>query len=71
MAVAALVLGILGLVFSWVPFIGWILVILAVIFGAVGVRNPQGKGMAIAGLVLGIIGIALKVLFWIGIFSSL
>jgi len=52
-AVAGLVLGILGVL---IPFLG----ILGLIFGAVGLskanRGAGGKGMAIAGLVLGIIG---------------
>jgi uncharacterized membrane protein YvbJ len=56
MAVASLVLGILGFIFN-------LLAILAIIFGAIAISqtnkdpNLKGKGMAIAGLVLGIIGI--------------
>src|SRR5262249_14591174 len=34
----------------------------AVATGAVGMKNPEGKGMAVAGMVLGIIGIALAVI---------
>lgn len=66
MAVAGLVLGILALVFCWIPFLNWILAILAIIFGAVGNGKAnkiggKGKGMALAGLVLGIIGALLGV----------
>ncbi|HWO69165.1 MAG TPA: DUF4190 domain-containing protein [Actinomycetota bacterium] len=53
MAVAGLVLGILGVL---IPFLG----ILGLIFGAVGLskanQGASGKGMAIAGVVLGIVG---------------
>jgi hypothetical protein len=53
MAVAALVLGIVGV---FIPILG----VLALIFGGVGLSKANsgasGKGMAIAGLVLGIIG---------------
>jgi len=58
MAVAALVLGILGIS------------ILAIIFGAIGISqtnkdpNLKGKGLAVAGLVLGIVGI-IGTVFWI------
>jgi uncharacterized membrane protein YvbJ len=58
MAVASLILGILGIS------------ILAIIFGAIGISqtnkdpNLKGKGLAIAGLVLGIIGMV-GVVFWI------
>jgi hypothetical protein len=66
MAVAGLVLGILGAVLFFVPFIGWILAILGIIFGAVGNSKAnkiggKGKGMAIAGLVLGLIGLVVGV----------
>lgn len=62
MGVAALVLGIVGLVFC----LGYsiILPLLAVIFGAIGRKKAdQGlannKGMATAGFVMGIIGLAI------------
>ncbi len=66
MAVAGLVLGILGAVLFFVPFIGWILAILGIIFGAVGNSKAnkiggKGKGMAIAGLILGLIGLVVGV----------
>ncbi|HEY4175419.1 MAG TPA: hypothetical protein VGM90_01245 [Kofleriaceae bacterium] len=59
MPVAALVIGIIGLIVSIVPFFGMYalpLTILAVILGFFGMRKAQGKGLATAGLVLGIIG---------------
>jgi len=67
MAIAALVMGIVGFIFFG-P-----LAILAIIFGAIGIgqtgKDPtlKGKGMAVAGLVLGIIAIAgwvLALIFW-------
>ena len=67
MAVAALVCGICGLV---IPYLGFLLALLAIIFGGVGMaqtgRDPNlgGRGMAIAGLVCGIVAIAI----WIIIF---
>jgi ABC-type enterochelin transport system permease subunit len=67
--VAALVTGIVGLLLSFVPFIGLILGIIATV--CAGKQLKQGKsGMAVAGLVLGIItmGISLFVLFfWMSI----
>jgi hypothetical protein len=64
MAVAALVLGILG-------FFTGITSILAIIFGGVAMnetsKNPDisGRGMAVAGLVLGIIVLVGGIFFWI------
>lgn len=61
MAIAGLVLGILALLLCWIPFLNWILAILGIIFGAVGMSKAnkiggRGKGLAVTGLVLGILG---------------
>ena len=62
MSIAALILGILGIISFW-P-----LSILAIIFGAIGIsqinKDPslKGKGMAVAGLVMGIAAIAIWIL---------
>jgi hypothetical protein len=57
-AIAALVLGIVALVFSCCcTYIGIICGVLAVIFGILEIKkNGEGKGMAIAGTVCGGIG---------------
>lgn len=60
MAVASLILGIVGLVLSFFPFIGWIGMVLAVvgiILGAIGRKDESKRGMATAGLVLSIIAV--------------
>ena len=57
MHIAALVLGIIGLLVSLVPFVGMYalpLTALALIFGLVTLKKK--KGMAIAGLALGVVG---------------
>jgi hypothetical protein len=59
---AALVLGIIGVVLCWVPFTGWALNILAIIFGAVGRKRAvdglaTNRSSAVAGLVLGVVGL--------------
>ena len=68
MAVAALVLGIVGAVFGLLPLTFWIAIpcgILALIFGIVSWRKANKgfgrKGMAIAGTILGAIAIVLGV----------
>ncbi|MDI3408156.1 DUF4190 domain-containing protein [Streptomyces cavernicola] len=64
LAVAGLVLGIIGLVVSLIPVLNvvvWPLAILAVIFGGVGLARSskvgKGKGAAITGLVTGILSV--------------
>lgn len=72
-SVAALVLGILGIV---VPFIGIILAIIAIVLGhqskkAIRALNQGGYGMAMAGFVLGIIGTCIWGLYYFFIFLGL
>ncbi|MDW8157999.1 MAG: DUF4190 domain-containing protein [Bacteroidia bacterium] len=71
MAIASLVLGIVGWVFFAVPVFGIICHVLAIIFGAIGLGETSsgssnrkgGRNLAIAGLVLGIIGLVFFLLF--------
>ncbi|QOY37732.1 DUF4190 domain-containing protein [Anaerobacillus isosaccharinicus] len=65
MATAGLVLGIIGVVLNFIPFLPYILGGLAIIFGVVGMKKPIKKGVAKAGLILGIVTIALKISFWL------
>jgi hypothetical protein len=47
---------------------GWFLLpawVLAIIFGAIGLKRGQSKGMSWAGLILGIITFLYKFGFWI------
>ena len=70
MAVAALVLGILSLVFMFIPIIGVIAIpmsIVAIILGVLGKKSleAQGKtvGIATAGMVTGIIALIISIIF--------
>jgi len=70
-AVASLVLGITGIVFSWWGLFTLVQVVLAVVFGAVGIskasHGASNKGLASAGLLLGLVGLGLY--FVIGLVS--
>jgi hypothetical protein len=65
LAVASLVLGILSLVMFWIPFLGWVPVLVGLVLGLVALQQPQGRGMAIVGIVCSGIALALKLLFWV------
>ncbi|HIV33473.1 MULTISPECIES: hypothetical protein [unclassified Alistipes] len=57
---AGFVLALLGLIFSWVPVLGWILWVLGLILSLVGVfRTP--RGLSIAGLVISFLGLILLI----------
>lgn len=68
---AGFVLGLVGLVFSFIPIIGvvaWPMVILGLIFGAVGYSRCRSgratnKGLSIAAVVLSIVGLLVCILY--------
>ncbi|WP_246257190.1 MmpS family transport accessory protein [Amycolatopsis anabasis] len=70
------VLGLVGLAFSPIPFVGvvaWPLVILGVVFSAVGLArvrkgNATNKGLSITGIVLSLLGLGVCIT-WIFVFN--
>ena len=74
LAVAALVVGIVGLVLFWTVWGGIILGILGLIFGAVGLskanRGAPNKGMAVAGLALGGVALLGSILFAVALVTA-
>lgn len=65
-AIASLVLGVLAVVFAWIPFGAFIIGVVAAVLAIVGIRRgnrgASGRGIAVAGLVLGVVAVALNVL---------
>ena len=58
---AGFILALLGLIFSWVPGLGWVLWALGLIFSFVGIfRTP--RGLAIAGLVISCIALIILII---------
>ena len=69
LGIAGMVLGIVGLVFAFIPclnFVGIILGVVGVILAAVGrSKSPKDKqGMATAGVVCSILAIVIGVIWW-------
>ena len=54
MAIAGLVLGILGFVFWWFPFLGLVVSVLGIVLSAVS-RKKSVNRLSTAGLVVGIL----------------
>jgi len=74
MAIASMVLGILSILFGWIPIIGfvsWVLAPLGLIFGFISMGKPTGKGFAITGLITSAIGLLICILWVIGIGAAM
>ena len=70
-AVGSFIFALLGLLFGFLlsPIIGIILLVLAVIFGAVSLSKPKspnqgGAGLGIAGMVIGLVGTVITLFIW-------
>ncbi|PZS14038.1 MAG: hypothetical protein DLM57_15320 [Pseudonocardiales bacterium] len=74
-AIAALVLGILAIVFFWTSIFDVVLVALGIIFGVLGMsdasRGGGGRGMAISGLVCAVVGALLATVFTVVVYSRI
>ena len=66
LAVAALVLGIVTLLFFWAPFISVITGIIGIVMAIISLVKEERKAMPIIGMVLSIIGLALASLMILG-----
>ena len=61
MAIAGLVLGILGAIGGWIPglnYIAWLFAIIGIVLSAKAMKQEK-SGVAIAGLVLSIVGLVI------------
>ena len=68
LAIASLVLGIIAVFIGWIPFIGWLIGLLAIIFGFIALstikkEGCKGKRMAIAGIIMGFVPFILMIVF--------
>jgi len=63
-AVASLVIGILGLCFPWIPYAGLLGIIGSIVGLILGIKGlkTSGKGMAIAGIVLAVVSFLLWII---------
>ena len=58
---AGFVLALLTLFLGWIPFFGWVMWTLGLIFSAMGISKAKkihkGMGLSVAGLVISLIGV--------------
>lgn len=70
MAVTALVLGIVTLIFFWIPFISMITGIAGMVIAVISLIKEDSRVMPITGMVLSIIGLALGSLVILGFIAE-
>lgn len=70
LSVASLVLGIVTLVFFWLPFISVITGIIGMVIAIIALIKEEHKVMAIIGMVLSILGVALSAIMILGYIVS-
>lgn len=63
---AGFVMALIALFFGWVPFFGWLLWVLGLVFSIIGMFKKP-RGLAVAGLIISFIGIILLILLFLGI----
>jgi hypothetical protein len=67
-ALAAMIVGIVGVVFSWAPFWGFVISATGLVLGIIAlVKRAPNHGMALAGTILGGAGILLNITIVIGL----
>lgn len=69
MALTSMILGIVSAALGWIPLCGIVVLapaIIGIVLGALGLKSPHRRGMAIAGIILSVVGIAAGTFFlWI------
>ncbi|WP_170956637.1 DUF4190 domain-containing protein [Bacillus cereus] len=73
-AVASFILGLIGFIVGFIPYIGWFMApvwLLAIILGVIGMRKKYKRKMAVTGFILGLLGAIYKVGFWLLVFMGI
>ena len=70
MAIAGFVLSLVSIVLFWIPFVNFLLLVLAIVFSAVGLskankENRPHRGLAIAGLCIAPVPLVLIIVFFV------
>lgn len=74
LAIASLVVGIIALVLSWIPLIGfisWLLAPAGLIMGFIALGNPVSKGVAVGGLITSALALLICILWVVGLGAAM
>ncbi|MBN1119217.1 MAG: hypothetical protein JXA77_18550 [Bacteroidales bacterium] len=70
---AGFILALVTLFFGWIPFLGWTIWILGLVFSAVGIARAKsvgkGMGLSVAGLVISLLGV-IMLIFVVGAIAT-
>lgn len=69
LAIASLVLGIVSIMFVWIPIIGLlgtVMALVGLVLGILALRQPGGRGLAIGGLVCAGVSMIITAIYMVG-----
>lgn len=69
LAITSLVLGIVAVLITWIPVVGLLgtlMALIGLVLGIIALRKPGGRGLAIAGLVCAGVSLAITALYMFG-----
>ena len=74
LAIASLVLGIVSIMFVWIPVVGLLgtlMAIIGLVLGILALRQPTGRGLAVSGLVCAGVSMVITAVYVFGFFAIL
>ena len=72
-SITALILGLVPILIIWIPVVNFLVVpiaVLAIIFGVIGLKRENAKGLSLAGLITGILSLVLFIVVMIFIVAA-
>lgn len=73
LSLTSFILGLAGIVFSWVPFLGFLASLAAIIIGFIARKREPGapKWMSLIGIILGFVAIVIGLIVIVGLIVSI
>jgi len=72
MAIASLVLGVVSVLIVWIPIVGilgTIMALIGLVLGIMALRRPNGRGMAVGGIICAGVSLAITALYMVGMMA--
>lgn len=71
LAITGMILGIAGLVFCWVPFLGALLAVVGILLCIIAMIKKQPLGFTLTGLITGALGLIISIFILVAFFAAI